>query len=328
MTDQTAPDELSLRDVFEILRRNLAWLLIVPAIIAGLTLIASLVLPKTFSSDSSLSVTYRLTPLGVGGAAESDFSDLRAVPPVTALLQAFTQELRNFPMVRDDKPGTYTAKFNDKNGLWQLTAKGDTAEQAVQHATVLMKSAIDYVTKRITEIVRGNIQAGLSQATLDSAASMDAIKKIDARLNSERTTKTANAGTAAALESQGVSPLSARANDPGYATLQLRKADLEARLVTSQGKMASAQNFLDDPARLTQYSKQMLQVQVLSDPALPEEADSPKPLLYTVLAAVLGLLIAIVGVFVAEAIRSPNEPAAAPQKAALPGSDAPRTIAR
>jgi LPS O-antigen subunit length determinant protein (WzzB/FepE family) len=328
MTDQTAPDELSLRDVFEILKKNALWLLIVPVLVAGLTLIASLLLPKTFSSDSSLSVTYRLTPLGVGGGTESDFSDLRAVPPVTALLQAFSQELRNFPMVRDDKPGTYSAKFNDKNGLWQLSAKGDSADQAVQHATVLTKSAIDYVTKRITEIVRGNIQAGLSQATLDSTAALAAIKKIDARLGAERTTKAASAGTAAALESQGVSPLSARSTDPGYATLQLRKADLEARLVTIQGKMASAENFLADPARLTEYSKQMLQIQVLSDPALPEEADSPKPVLYTVLAAVLGLLIAVVGVFVAEAIRSPNEPVLVPQKAALPGSDAPRTIAR
>lgn len=79
-------------------------------------------------------------------------------------------------------------------------------------------------------------------------------------------------------------------------------AQLEARIDTLK-------QFLNEPDSINQLVGQALQVQTLVPPAEPLRPTSPRPVLYTAIAAVLGLLLSLLWAFVAEAIRpsSPSE---------------------
>jgi uncharacterized protein involved in exopolysaccharide biosynthesis len=84
----------------------------------------------------------------------------------------------------------------------------------------------------------------------------------------------------------------------------LRQAgdDLEARIGTLT-------DFLKQPEAIGQMVSQALLVQVLVPPAEPLRPSFPRPLLFTVVAGVLGLVLGVLWAFVLEAI-GPREPQA------------------
>jgi uncharacterized protein involved in exopolysaccharide biosynthesis len=119
---------------------------------------------------------------------------------------------------------------------------------------------------------------------------------------------------AAALEARGTDPQIARATNPAYTSLSLDESRLRSQIAQLEARITTLTDFLQQPQAIGQLVSQALLVQVLVPPAEPLRPSFPRPLLFTVVAGMLGLLLGVLWAFVAEAIRPrETEAAASPQ---------------
>ena len=106
-----APDEISLRDVYLIIKKHLAFIVGITAAVTAIALILSLVLPKTFSSQVVLNL-----------AVNSERSEFKAAPNAAGLSQGFIQLVNNESLAsklqEERLEGFFKAKFDDKKLEW------------------------------------------------------------------------------------------------------------------------------------------------------------------------------------------------------------------
>jgi uncharacterized protein involved in exopolysaccharide biosynthesis len=202
----------------------------------------------------------------------------------------------------------FSARFDEKRGLLFLTAQGQTAAEAGARAERILNVAREYLENSLAEGARANIRAALTQARLDLRVAQDGLKGIQAQLRLAPDRAASNPTVAAALEARGNDPQAARAANPALTSLSLEESRLRSQIAQLEARSSTLTEFLQQPQSVGQLVSQALLVQVLVPPAEPLRASFPRPLLFTVIAGVLGLLMGVLWAFVAEAIRPREAP--------------------
>lgn len=291
-------EELTLRDIYLIFRRwaqSIALLTLGAALLVG---VVSFLLPRTYTSQVVVSLSL---------ANQSSQGLLNNLPSLPGLAQGFV-DLQNTRLLAEqlevsDPTRFYSARFDDKRGLLFLTAQGRTSAEAGERAARILNVARKYLEDSLVEGARANIRAAQTQARLDLRAAQDGLKGIQAQLRLAPDRAASNATVAAGLEARGNDPQSARAVNPAYTSLSLDESRLRSQIAQLEARIATLSDFLQQPESIGQLVSQALLVQVLVPPAEPLRPSFPRPLLFTVIAGVLGLLIGVLWAFVAEAIR-------------------------
>ncbi|GEM84432.1 Wzz/FepE/Etk N-terminal domain-containing protein [Meiothermus hypogaeus] len=298
MEPYTQSDELSLRDLYLVLKRRQNLILGLTLSAAILVFAASLLWPKTYTSQVVVSLSL---------SNQSSQGLLNNLPSLAGLAQGFvdlqqTRLLANQLGV-DDPTRYYKARFDEKRGLLFLTAQGGTAAEAGERAERILQVARTYLERNLLEGAQANLRAALTQARLDLRAAQDGLKGIQAQLKVAPDRAASNATIAAGLEARGNDPQAARASNPAYTSLSLDESRLRSQIAQLEARITTLSDFLKQPEAIGQLVSQALLVQVLVPPAEPLRPSFPRPLLFTVVAGVLGLLLGVIWAFVAEAIQ-------------------------
>ncbi|PZA06796.1 MULTISPECIES: Wzz/FepE/Etk N-terminal domain-containing protein [unclassified Meiothermus] len=299
-------DEISLRDLYLVLKRNARTILAVPLGAALVTFAISTILPKTYRSQVNLS-------LSVTSQQQLSGQILANLPSLSGLAGSFQDLLATRELAQTlgvaNPASRYQAKFDDKTGVWKLSAKGSSPEEAKRAAEKLLATARDFLEGRLTQTVNSNLAALLAQARIDAEGAQLGLQEIKKALANTSPTAGADAAVAAALESQGVNPLVARASSPAYASLKLQEANLRSQLAQAQARIETYSRLAQNPQEIRALVGQAIQIQILIPPTEPLRPASPKPLLYAAIAAALGLFLGVFWAFLAEAL-APGRPEA------------------
>ncbi|MGK0617517.1 Wzz/FepE/Etk N-terminal domain-containing protein [Meiothermus cerbereus] len=303
----SSSDEISLRDLYLILKRRSRLIVGVTLGLALLTLAFSLLWPKTYTSQVVVSLSL---------ANQSNQGLLNNLPSLPGLAQGFvdlqqTKLLANQLGV-DDPTRFYKARFDEKRGLLFLTAEGGTAAEANERAERILEVARKYLERNLLEGAQANLRAALAQTRLDLQAAQDALKSIQAQLAQAPDKVVSNPTVAAALEARGNDPQTARATNPAYTSLSLDESRLRSQIAQLEARINTLNDLLMQPQSTSQLVNQTLLVQVLVPPAEPLRPSFPRPALFTVVAGVLGLLMGVLWAFIAEAVRSPDSEGGSP----------------
>jgi len=307
VSDANPTTEISLRDVYLLLYRWRIAIVLVPLGLALATFVVSTFWPKTYSSKVvvSLSLANQTSQQGI----------LNNLPSLTGLAQGFV-DLQSTTLLSKDlgvgePPRIFTARFDDRKGLLNLSAKGSSREQAQRRAERILNVARNYLRERMVEGASSNIRAILTQKKLDLQAAKESLKRIQTELASAPERGQSNATIAAGLEARQVDPQAARTASPAFTSLSLDESRLRSSIAQLGAEIDTLNQFLKEPDSINQLVGQALQVQILVPPAEPLRPTSPRPVLYTAIAGVLGLLLSLLWAFIAEAIR-PNTEARTP----------------
>jgi Chain length determinant protein len=302
-------DELSLRDLYLVLRRWSRFILAFTLICVVVALIVSLLLPKVYVSKVTLSLGLNTASVGGSGLSSQLFNNLPSLP---GLAKGFSDLLDTTVLTKELGENTpdekYKAVFDAKNGLLTLSAKGGTAREAFENTEKFNAVTKRYFTDRIVSVIVTNIDSLLSRSKLDIANTQDNLRLLQAELkktpSETRTIESILPTTGAAGGAGGA--LTARGVSPAYSTLSVQEATLRTSLAQSQALITALEPFKREPAELEKLVGQALQLQELVPAAEPLRADQPRPALYALIAGVLGLLIALIIPFIAEALRDPK----------------------
>ena len=162
-------DEISLRDVYLIIKKHFRFIVGVTASITAITLLLALVLPKTFSSQVVMNL-----------AVNAERPELKAAPNAVGLSQGFIQLVNNeslsTTLEEDRLEGIFKAKYDDKKSLLTLTAYGDNPDLALARAERFQMAAVNYFNKQISDTVRTNLNSTLAQLEIDLSSSQDNLK--------------------------------------------------------------------------------------------------------------------------------------------------------
>ncbi|WP_169336588.1 Wzz/FepE/Etk N-terminal domain-containing protein [Calidithermus timidus] len=301
MEPHTQSDELSLRDLYLVLKRRQNLILGLTLGAAILVFAVSQVWPKTYSSKVVLSLSFN---------NQLQSGVLSNLPSLPGLAQGFV-DLQNTTLLAkdlgvDQPPEVYGARFDEKKGLLNLSAKGRTPNEARQRVERIVRVATDYLRARMVEGAVSNIRALLAQTQLDLESTQESLKRIQAELKNLSAEGRSDAAIAAALEARQVGPETARSSSPAFTSLSLDESRLRSTAAQLQARIDTLAPLLDKPEQLSQLVGQALQVQVLVPPAEPLRPTSPRPLLYAAIAGVLGLLVGVFWAFLAEALALPQ----------------------
>ncbi len=288
-------DEISLRDVYLIIKKHFRLILGITAFVTAVALILVLVLPKTFSSQVVLNLS-----------VNAERPEFKAAPNAVGLSQGFIQLVNNESLAtilqEERLESIFKAKYDDKKSLLTLNAYADNPELALSRAERFQIAAVNYFNEQISNTVRTNLKSTLAQLEIDLSSSQDNLKRLEPLLNSTKGIVN-NTQDTAALESKGIDPQLARASNPALVNLALQISQVKVGLAALQAKQNSLGSILQNQKAFDSLLGQGFQVQVLAVPAKAIVAEAPRPLMITTLAAVAGLLIGLVGAFVLEALR-------------------------
>ncbi len=298
--NNTNNEEISLRDVYLILRAKARLILGFTLIPALFVFVASLLLPKVYSSRAVFSVTLN-----------QDRPEFKSAPTPPGITQGFAEVIRNDGLRKQlgeldvRVQDFYQSKFDERKNIWTLTTSADTPEGALTRAQKLGEVAKNYAITQVGGTIRTNYEANLAQYKVDLGVAENTLKRLMVEQPNIGAPNT-DPNVAAALESARVNPQAARSSNPAQVSVSLQMAQLRATRAQLQSQIASIESLLNDNNEFKSLVGRGMQVQVLAEPTAAIEADFPRPLLYTALAGVIGLLIGLVGAFVTEALRDPN----------------------
>ena len=296
--DTHSSDELSLRDVFAVLNRYRGLIFTLPTAVALLALVVTLLLPKSYSSRAvySLSIDNQTAFAGLPSAA--------------GLAQAYGDLLNTAEFaaaIKVEQPvNVFRSKFDDKKGLWTLTAEGGSAAEAKVQALKFSRHLEAYLNAQLLTIAKQKQVSSLAVSQISLLDGRDQLRRVEPLLKQAQISGN-TATIAAALEGQqGVGAQTARSNSPAVVSLSLQVNTLRLAIAKLESAIASARRLLNSPNELRASIGQVAVLQVITAPGEPLEPDFPRPVLFAALAAVLGLLIALVAAFVLEALREPR----------------------
>jgi uncharacterized coiled-coil protein SlyX len=310
-------DEISLRDLYLMLKRQSRWILTVTVLVTAAVFAVSSLWPPTYESEAvaqALVLNQDGTALEFPAAAYV----FRTLPAGPALGVGFSKQIEtNGPYVArviGDATVEVRSRFDDKKNLLSITVAGGDPEETWQFALDLISAFDDYVKDRVFQSAGANLAGALAQSRLKLRSVRSQIDELEASLAKVPQLSTSE-DAQTALESDEVPPNVARASNPALAYLGLELAKQQAQLANLNAEIASLEALAADPAQLRRLSEQVAQVNVLSPPAVPEEPVAPRVMLNTALAAVLSLMLAVFLAFLREAIAAEPGLNAAPAPA-------------
>lgn len=305
----TANDELSLRDVYLVLRRWGRFIAIFTLASALIVLLVCLLLPKTYVAKAALSLSANTASLGGSGVTGQLLSNLPSLP---GMAEGFSNLLQTTALTKElgeeNPEDRYKVVFDAKKGVLTLTAKGSTAREAYDNTVKLTDVLKNYFTARAVDVIVTNIDSLISRSKVDLTNTKENLRLLQLEIkktpSETRTIESIVPTTAANGQSGGA--FSARGINPAYSTLSVQEATLRTGLAQSQSLIEALEPFKREPAELEKLVGQALQLQELTPAAEPLRADQPRPALYAALAGVLGLLVSVIWAFIAEALRDPQ----------------------
>ena len=301
-------EELSLRDVYLVYKRQrvLLWSLLLVFPLIGLLL--GLTLPKTFASKAILSLKLQSDQLTTQAntsdqtfGTQQIFSNL---PSVSALVQAFQTGLEA-NQVKSAAGAVLDAKlkFDEKNGSLELQNLAALPELAKGNVELLVVAATKFMRDTVVDSLKANAEARLARVRFDreiTQANVDGL-----RIVRQQSGSISDPVIAAGLENRNVNAPVARSNDPSRVSLALQEAGLRAQLAQLDGTVKVLNSLTTDPQRLERLAGQVFQVQRLIPASLPSAPDSPKIGFLVALMTAIGLVVALIAPLVREAINEP-----------------------
>lgn len=285
-------DELSLRDLYLILKKRARMIWAVTLGFAAIAFAVSELLPKTYESTAVFAVV----------AAEG------AKPE--ALVEAFKAKLSSAEFARklgeEEKVSWATVRFDGKKGYMRLSARANDPKIAQARAKALAEAAgEDFALDRLATLRQAleKERADLEAALLALAERREVLKAaLDALPKGASSPEVKRA-----LRAAGVDPLVAENPDPAAAYLRLELARVEAEVAEKTGRLKQVRALLSDESELMRLAKAQSPFRLVAHPGLPPEPVSPKPLLNTALAFVLGLFLSVFWAFLQAALEPPEE---------------------
>ena len=297
-------DELTLRDLYLILKKR-ARLIWSGAI--GLALVAfaaSALMPKTYESAAVFSVA----------------SSKGAKP--AALVEAFKARLGTADFAKQlgggDKVTWAKVRYDEKKGYLRLTASAHDPETARARAVALAEAASeDFVADQLVSL-KQELEKERADLRTTLLALTERQKVLEASLRA-LPKGSVTPSTGEALRSMGVDPLVAESPDPAAAYLRLELAKVEADVAAKTGRLKQLEALLSDEAALRRLAEARSPLRLVASPGLPLEPVAPRPLLNTALAFVLGLFLAVFWAFLQAALEPPEETQVAEKPPAVSG---------
>jgi hypothetical protein len=301
-------EELSLRDVYLVYKRQgfLFWFILLVFPLIGLLL--GLFLPKTFASKAILSLKLQSDQLTTQAntsdqtfGTQQIFSNL---PSVSALVQAFQTGLEANQVksaagvVLDSK-----LKFDEKNGSLELQNLAASPELAKGNVESLVLAATTFMRDTVVDSLKANAEARLARVRFDREIMQANVEGL--RLVRQQSGSISDSVIAAGLENQNVNAPVARSNDPSRVSLALQEAGLRAQLAQLDGTVKVLNSLTTDPQRLERLAGQVFQVQRLIPASLPTVPDSPRLGFLLAIMSAVGVLMALFVPLVLEAVREP-----------------------
>lgn len=318
--NQTPPnDELSLRDVYLVLRRWSRFILVFTLSAVLLTFLVSLLLPKTYVSKVTLSLGLNTASLGGSSLTGQLLSNL---PSLSGLASGFNSLLDTNALTKDlgdDLPSDrYKASFDEKKSLFTLTAKGGTPREALENTQKFSQVTRQYFTDRISSVISTNVDSLLTRSRLDLAGTKENLRLLQETLKTTpKETRTLEILPLSGANGSSSGQVAARGVNPAYSALSVQEATLRTSVAQTQALIDALERVRNEPAETQKLVAQALQLQEIVPAAEPLRADFPRPTLYAALAGVLALLISLIVPFIAEAIRDPNAARREEQERAL-----------
>lgn len=320
-------DEISLRDIADILAPQRAVLLGVPLLLAAIALGVVGAVPGTYASTVVLSVGTAPN----SGSGESELLAAELLPGSAALASAYEQAAparlaQRWRLDGRDLAPLLDVRVNDQSKAVNVVARasGDP-EQARARAAAAASDFRNFVDERVSAALGAGLAAQLGQAKLSLSADRQVRQSLKALV--EQTPQvlpgTGQASLRQNLSAQGLDPRftgnSDQAASPAYALLSVRLAETEARLATTEAQVTRLQTLLRDRQQRLTVARQVVQVQVLNPASTPTKPVGPGRAVVTVLAFVLGLLLSVVWALLRHALRRDPAPRREPRTQPTPG---------
>ncbi len=321
-------EELSLRDISDILGQYKILIFGLPLLLAVIAFAAASFFPKTYTSEAVVA----LNNIAAGGTASTVTLDPNLLPSASALVSGYQVAApRRLAGVWNTDAAKVAAQFgikaDDKSGVISLTARAERPATAQARAEQAVGDFVSYTNGVVTNVLLASYRSRLEQTQFDLQSDRQVVKSLRASL----------AGTPAVLSGQGVAsgrdgaagagldPRFAgnadQAANPAYSYLSVQIAQTEARLAGNGALLAQLQTAVNNPGQLIALARQTTQLNQLADPNLANKPDGVGRGTLTILALLLGALLAVLIAFVSHALRRPATPTPAPRRALTPESD-------
>jgi LPS O-antigen subunit length determinant protein (WzzB/FepE family) len=301
-------EEISLRELYGIYKRQGRIVLILFLIFPLFGLLLGVFLPKTYASKAILSLKLQSDQLTTQAntsdqtfGTQQIFSNL---PSVSALVQAFQTGLEANQVksaagvVLDSK-----LKFDEKNGSLELQNLAASPELAKGNVESLVLAATTFMRDTVVDSLKANAEARLARVRFDREIMQANVEGL--RLVRQQSGSISDSVIAAGLENQNVNAPVARSNDPSRVSLALQEAGLRAQLAQLDGTVKVLNSLTTDPQRLERLAGQVFQVQRLIPASLPTVPDSPRLGFLLAIMSAVGVLMALFVPLVLEAVREP-----------------------
>ena len=324
-------DEISLRDVYLVLKRSSRTIVAVTLAAFVLVFAVSKFLPPTYESETLVQALVYETKDRAGQDDEgaSGVADVfRTLPASEAMGLGFSKQIENegpyVAKVIGNAPIKVKSRFDDKKNVLTITVSGKDAAEARQFAEEVLAAFGSYVRDQAYGAATASIDGALEQARLELDSVQAQIDQLEDALASVIPVSTSEVGQAA-LETNDVPPNVARADNPALAYVSLELAKQRTNKATLEAEIATLQRLATNPEQLRRLSEQAARVNVLSPPPLPQEPVAPRPLFNAALAALLALVMAVSWAFIAAALAEETKTSAtpAPVSPASPSEAAP-----
>ena len=312
-------DEISLRDVYLVLKRSSRMIIGVTLATFVAVFAISNLLPATYESETLVQALVLKPSNQLGQEETTGVADVfRTLPEGTAMGLGFNKQIENagpyVAKVIGNAPVKVKSRFDDKKNVLTIVVRGRDAAETRQFAEELLAAFGKYVRDQAYGAASASLDGALEQARLDSEALQAKIKQLRSSLSGVVPVKT-NPTFQAALESDEVPPSVARADNPALAYVSLELAKQQTLKASLDAEIAALQRLAANPDQLRRLSEQAARVNVLSPPPLPQEPVAPRPLLNAVLAAMLALMLAVFWAFLSAALAEETDVSAEPTPA-------------
>lgn len=314
-------EELSLRDVADILGQYKALLIGLPLLLAALAFAVVSLTARTYSSETVLALNNNTTQ-NTASASPTSNLDPSLLPSAAALTSAYQVVApRRLATAWNTDPrkvqSAFSARYDESSNAITLTAKGSSPERAQARAEQARQDFVQYSDRVVTGVISETYRSRLQQSRLEVQADELVIRNLKRSL---ATTPQVLSGRGqpsgrVGADAVGLDPRFSGNSDlpanPAYAYIAVKVAETEARLASNEALVSRLEASLRSPEQLLSLARQTTQLNTLAEANTPPTPDGPGRAVVAVLGFLLGGLLAVLFAFVHHALRRPNNPRAA-----------------
>ena len=312
-------EELTLRDLYEVLRRYRTLLIALPLALALLVFAVASFLPRSYAAKAVLTV-------GVAASAPTDASNIfdfdpKLLPTPGALVSAYQANApsRLAAGWRTDARSVlqdFEASQDEQSTALTLTAQAHTPEAARQRAEAAASDFKRYVGGVAAAILNTSLETVQRRLQVQLSTDQQLVRDLQ-QLRAQTPLTLPGAGQSTVrdqLQAAGVDPRYAGASDqsanPAFTLLTVQLAQNQAKVAGDQANLSRLKALLGDQSQQLALAGQLVQVNLLGAPTTPLKPQGLGPTTLAVLAYLLALVGSVLWALLHHAVQGP---AAAPR---------------